>query len=139
MIEQASEIDSTDFLAGARIDRARRREERDLARAEALAALHLCRDLFLDDADSAAAERDSDRLERLAERLVDWSGDLKRDLERLELGCDRSSYRGAVLVHLQSPLNVGALAESLAERLCEDALGAHAGAVLRAAVRLATI
>ena len=131
-------LDEADFLAAARLERERRSERKRQARAEALATLHRSRDAFVDQADDAdAADRDADRLERLADRLVAWSEELHRDLARLEVSRDGASYRGAVLTRLQAPLDVGDLAQALAESLCEGALCAKAGVVLRAAVRFA--
>jgi hypothetical protein len=140
MIDQVPELDATDFLHAARLERDGRRQRRELDRAEALAVLHHCRDTFRDQADNpAAAERDADRLEHLAERLVDWSGDLKRHLERLEVSRDQVVHRGPVLTLQQSPVEPAALAQGLTESLSEGVLGAHAGAVLRAAVKLAAL
>jgi hypothetical protein len=138
MIEARPELDADDFLKAARADRDRRREQRRLAASEALATLHRARDAFRDSADNPdAADRDGDRLELLADRLIDWGAALERDLGRLELACDRAFYRGSVLARQQAPLDAATLAQAFAESLCEAVLSAHASAVLLAAVKRA--
>jgi hypothetical protein len=133
-------IDGSDFNLARIADRDRRRDEQRQTKAEALAALHRARDAFVEAADHPdAASRDADRLELIADRLLDWGQTLERDLARLEGAGDRAAWRGGIQIRGQSVPETARLAAALADVVGETALGAGADSLLAAAVRHASL
>ena len=98
---------------------------RDLSRRSALSRLHERREAFEREAadrfhgGGEAASRDGDRLERLADRLVDWIRAADGDLEGLEVARETAAWRGPVLVRRRPRLDPPALAEALATPLAK--------------------
>lgn len=143
MYQVAAEIGPAGFAQARAAERARRSEQKRREKAAALEALHEAREAFrVQAADvyatgAAAADRDGDRLEDLAGRLIDWLQALEPAFESLEVACDRAHYRGPVVTRLRPPFDAGGLAQAVAEAVGGAALSDHAGAVLVAAVRRA--
>lgn len=133
-------IDADDFGVARTQDRNRRRHEQRLARAEALRGLHRARDDFHHTTDYPdAAGRDADRLELLADRLVDWSQVLERELGRLEIATDPANPAGGLPLAPSHAPCAANLADALAELVSEHLHHAGASAVMIAAARHASI
>lgn len=134
MESRTPELGPDAFRLARQAARADRSEQVRRDRARVLAALHSARDAFRDHAGDGA-DPDGDTLEILADHLVDWVRTLERDLDRLGPARDRTAWRGPILTRQRAPVDVGALAEAVAEVICENILSTQAGAVLTAAVR----
>jgi hypothetical protein len=91
------------------------------------------RQIYIDG--GAAAARDADRLEAIADRLMEAFEALEPLFDRLDLARDLTLYRGAVLGRQRAPYDAGALAELTATVISEHLLSGPAGSVLLAAVK----
>lgn len=127
-----------------REQRLRRAAEQFARREDSVHQLWVARDGFIAAADDAqgtgsgAAWRDADRLEALAERLVDFVRSLEPALDRLEVATERSLRRTGLAVRSETPFDAFVLSDILAEALAEALLGEQARAVLVAAARKAS-
>jgi hypothetical protein len=136
------ELGPESFRLARQAERAAACDQRRRARAEALSRLHHARDAFRDHVAEGGlggdADDDSDTLEALADRLLDWVQTLEREFDRMQPARDQTRRAGAVLTRLRAPSDPAGLALILAETLGEAVLSDPAAAVLVAAVRRAS-
>jgi hypothetical protein len=144
MSDTALDLGPFHFSEDRRQERLRAKEVSRAMAEAALAALHAARDGFVTQAaeiyaDGAhAAQCDCDRIDEIADRLVDAIEGLESAFEGLDVARDLALYRGPTLSRMRSRYDSARLANLAAEAFAEEILSGPAGTVLTAAVRRRT-